>query len=287
MDTLKDYVEAMFHDFPKTEENLEVKANILASMEDKYEGLIAEGKSIQEATGIVITQFGDINELKEAYGVLASGTDIECLATERLNKYLSFWQKYAHGVALSAGMLIIAFLALILLQNVFGVLILTILVTLAVGILIFLHFRSKEYKDIEERGYGLHLKDQARIQNNYTRFRKKFYTGMIIGIVLCVLGFIPFLIPDDIFPATTEIMSNRRLEISDEGIIISRGDYQIDINDRGINIAPLNEMNANVVRKNSLKLIFSFSTIAVAVYLLITAVILKRMYATLLLATKV
>lgn len=44
-------------------------------MENKYDDLISEGKTEQEAFGTVISQFGDINELKEAYGVAVNNDD--------------------------------------------------------------------------------------------------------------------------------------------------------------------------------------------------------------------
>jgi len=73
MDALKNYVETMFHDhLPSTEESLEIKADILISMEDKYADLLASNKTEEEALEIVINQFGDINELKEALNINTS-----------------------------------------------------------------------------------------------------------------------------------------------------------------------------------------------------------------------
>ena len=65
MEALKNYVTTMFHKLPTTQESLDIKENILISMEDKYADLIANGKTEDEAFQIVIDQFGDINELKE------------------------------------------------------------------------------------------------------------------------------------------------------------------------------------------------------------------------------
>ncbi|MCL1949882.1 MAG: permease prefix domain 1-containing protein [Turicibacter sp.] len=69
MKILENYVDAMFRDFPETEEMLELKQTILESMEAKYDDLLADGKNEQEALGTVIAQFGDIEELKEAYSI--------------------------------------------------------------------------------------------------------------------------------------------------------------------------------------------------------------------------
>ena len=68
MKILKNYVDAMFKEMPETRDILDLKQSILESMEQKYEDLLAEGKNESEALGTVISQFGDIEELKEAYG---------------------------------------------------------------------------------------------------------------------------------------------------------------------------------------------------------------------------
>ena len=91
MDTLKNYVENMFHDhLPTTEESLEIKANILTSMEDKYADLLANNKTEEEALQIVINQFGDINELKEELNL--SSNDSFSLNRE-LRNLSSYFQK--------------------------------------------------------------------------------------------------------------------------------------------------------------------------------------------------
>ena len=89
MDTLKKYVETLFHDhLPTTEESLEIKSNILTSMEDKYADLLASNKTEEEALEIVINQFGDINELKEALNVNSSFS-----LTRELSNLSSYFQK--------------------------------------------------------------------------------------------------------------------------------------------------------------------------------------------------
>ena len=74
MDVIKNYVDIMFKEFPDTSENRQLQANVLDSMEGKYLDLLDSGKNEEEALGTVIAQFGDINELKEAYGVKTKAT---------------------------------------------------------------------------------------------------------------------------------------------------------------------------------------------------------------------
>ena len=73
METIKNYLENMFLHLPVTPEVLRAKAELAQMMEDKYNELKAEGKSENEAVGIVISEFGNLNELADALVV-------ECVA---------------------------------------------------------------------------------------------------------------------------------------------------------------------------------------------------------------
>lgn len=65
METILNYLDNMFVNMPKTPEVLRAKEDLAEMMEDKYNELIAEGKMQNEAIGIVISEFGNIQELIE------------------------------------------------------------------------------------------------------------------------------------------------------------------------------------------------------------------------------
>src|SRR5690625_941373 len=68
MDTIMSYLETMFAKLPKTQEIERVKQDLQLNMEEKYQELIAEGKTENEAVGTVISEFGNIDELMEELG---------------------------------------------------------------------------------------------------------------------------------------------------------------------------------------------------------------------------
>ncbi|MCL2559799.1 MAG: hypothetical protein FWE07_04870 [Turicibacter sp.] len=92
MNRLKDYVEVQFQNFPATEESLTIKANILASMEDKYADLVGSGTPDDKAFEIVSNQFGDIDELRD---VLFTSNTVPVY--EKLKGYAIFFQKPYHS----------------------------------------------------------------------------------------------------------------------------------------------------------------------------------------------
>ena len=59
----------MFANLPATAEVLKAKDELWGMMEDKYNELISEGKSENEAVGTVISEFGNLDELAETLGL--------------------------------------------------------------------------------------------------------------------------------------------------------------------------------------------------------------------------
>ena len=72
METIKNYLDNMFAGFPKTPEIMKLKNDLMLSMEDKYNELKYSGKSENEAVGIVISEFGNIDELVKEMGISTS-----------------------------------------------------------------------------------------------------------------------------------------------------------------------------------------------------------------------
>lgn len=74
METIRIYLENMFSRLPRTPEIIKLENDMLRTMEDKYEELKMEGKSENEAIGIVISEFGNIDELIDELGLLSTTT---------------------------------------------------------------------------------------------------------------------------------------------------------------------------------------------------------------------
>ncbi|QQK08722.1 hypothetical protein [Miniphocaeibacter halophilus] len=54
MEVLKTYIENIFSSYKEDEKSIRIKNDILTHMEDEYEDLILNGKSSEEAVGIII-----------------------------------------------------------------------------------------------------------------------------------------------------------------------------------------------------------------------------------------
>ena len=69
METLRNYLESIFKRYPDTPETEKAKAELWQMMEDKYNELISDGKKENEAVGIVIAEFGDLEEVADSIGI--------------------------------------------------------------------------------------------------------------------------------------------------------------------------------------------------------------------------
>ncbi|MHC1722055.1 MAG: permease prefix domain 1-containing protein [Aminipila sp.] len=69
MNQIRNYIEAMFSNLPKTQKVVEMKLNMLENMEEKFQELLKAGKSENEAVGIILADFGSMEELKEELGI--------------------------------------------------------------------------------------------------------------------------------------------------------------------------------------------------------------------------
>ena len=93
MEVIRSYLETMFANLPNTSEVLRAKNELWQMMEDKYNELVADGKSDNEAVGTVIAEFGNLDEISEDLGIrnVVSGTqDINRrkVTMEEIKQYL-------------------------------------------------------------------------------------------------------------------------------------------------------------------------------------------------------
>ena len=69
METIRNYLNTMFAGLPDTPEVRRAYEELAAMMEDKYTELKEEGRSENEAVGIVISEFGNLEELAQTLGI--------------------------------------------------------------------------------------------------------------------------------------------------------------------------------------------------------------------------
>lgn len=205
METIINYLDNMFATLPNTKQIKSMKEDILSNMEDKYNELKESGKSENEAIGIVISEFGNIDELMVEFDIkLDDKSDkMPILTKDEVNDYLEVSKKTSKLIGLGVVLCILSPALLILIQQLIengiitafsedtgamiGLIILFLLVAIAVSMFIYTGMVMDKYKHIEN-SFELppHLRKSIEIKND--SFRPTYILSIIIGVVLCILS---------------------------------------------------------------------------------------------------
>lgn len=159
MNKIRNYVENSFASLPRTKEVAEVKINIIESMEERYETLLAEGKSENEALGAVIAEFGSIDEIRQELGIEEEQVDspfIEeapshSIPEDLIRAYAAFRSQFAIAITTGVILCILAVVMFQVFESIFGsgaISIAVFLLLVAVGVGLFVYYgMQKSYWD--------------------------------------------------------------------------------------------------------------------------------------------
>ena len=155
MNTIRNYINAMFSSLPKTPEILRLQAEMMENMEDKYHDLIREGKSEHEAVGIILADIGSAENLKAELGI--TDTEPQEDHSAFLTQRAAFQRKFAIAIASGVVLCICAIIAGAV-SDAFthndGLTCLAFFVPIAAAVAIFVYFGIREdwyenrYKEI-------------------------------------------------------------------------------------------------------------------------------------------
>ncbi|MIP45576.1 hypothetical protein C3578_26445 [Salmonella enterica] len=207
METIIVYLENMFASLPKTSEVEHLKRELLSGMEDKYLELKREGKSENEAIGIVISEFGNIEELTAELGIQPAGieeaapvfTEEEAYDYASVKRSVGLWTGL--GVFLCAsGVAFLIFLVTFFEHNnikamtgsmetgsLLGLIGMFVLIAIAVGMFIHSGMKLNRFKYME-KGFQLPYALKMSLQRSQAHFALTYRVSIITGVGLCVLS---------------------------------------------------------------------------------------------------
>jgi hypothetical protein len=206
METIRNYLDNLFANLPKTAKVMELKNNILANMEDKYNELKNQGKTENEAIGIVISEFGNIDELVNELGIQKTPDSPQgpLVTRDEVEGYLQV--KRVNGLQVGIGVIlcILAPATLILLSALVengilftnikndaaympGLIAMFMIIAVAVAIFIYSGMNFERYKYMEE-GVQLPLDVEASLKQKYQSHNPTYHLCVIVGVCLCILS---------------------------------------------------------------------------------------------------
>lgn len=211
MDTIKNYVESVFVNLPRTSEMLQLKEDMLINMEDKYLQLKAEGKSENEAIGTVLSEFGNIDEIIEEYNLETEQVDKHSvqLSENQVEEFLQHRTKYGMAIATGVALCILAPAMMLLFREVanlftassasmdridlLSIIPLFFFIAIAVGLFIIFGLKEEQY-DLDKKVVILDSATRIALDREMKDFKPGFGKAIASGVILCILAPISLLL---------------------------------------------------------------------------------------------
>jgi hypothetical protein len=210
MNTITQYLESIFLAVPKTDATEQLKTDVAANMEDRFEELLAEGKSENEAVGTVIAEFGSLDELLEGLDLQATARANEDQANEDVNvrnqfisgdvlslteaaNFLVSYRKTATQIAFGVFFILFGLSAVVftgmspIFPAGFGVAFLFLTIAVGVGLFIVAGIKINQLLTFIQNRPILG-ETRAMLRAEKAKFQKSFSTCIILGVAFCILS---------------------------------------------------------------------------------------------------
>lgn len=200
METIKNYLDNLFAGMIKTAEITKLKEDLLANMEDKYIELKEKGKSENEAIGIVISEFGNIDELVRELNIDSTASYTEALphiTREEADSILHSKKIFGNTIAFGVWLCIMAPAVFVILSSGYAyndnrmyyipLFPFFIMIAIAVALFIFSGLQLDKYEYLKKPFY-LDISTIEFIKIRKEAFHTTYTVQIILGVMLCILS---------------------------------------------------------------------------------------------------
>nr|MBQ8253309.1 hypothetical protein [Lachnospiraceae bacterium] len=212
METIRIYLENMFMHVKSTPEVEKAKAELYSMMEDKYQELKKEGRSENEAVGIVISEFGNLDELAAELGIeetVADSSEIEGVhvTLEEAKQYCKEQAKAGIRYGIASMLCVLCPIMLILmggLQEEYGfadgivaaggLIPLLLIIACAVAIFIVTGISMSKYEKYEKEELFLDYATKQFVEAQREDGKLTFALQIAFGVFLCIIAVVPLII---------------------------------------------------------------------------------------------
>ena len=212
METIRTYLENMFMHLKNTPEVERAKNELLSMMEDKYQELKKEGRSENEAVGIVISEFGNLEEVAKELGIeetVSDGNETEGIriTMEEAKQYCKENAKAGVSYGITAMLCILSPVFLLLLgalqeekgfsESIVvagGLIPLLLLVACGVVIAIISGISMGKYEKYQKEPLLLDYATKQFLQAQREAEKFSYALQIALGVFLCIVSVIPLLI---------------------------------------------------------------------------------------------
>lgn len=206
METISNYLETMFAKLPNTAETRKAKNELWQMMEDKYTELRNEGRTENEAIGIVISEFGNLDEIAEDLGIknLMVQEQIGGFRTvtlEEVKAYLRDKARAGYMRALGVFLCIISVCGFLVRvgdswsrSGQFALVFMFSMIAVAVGLFVFSGITMGKWEYFKTHQCSISFATAEYVHNQRESFRMTHAMMITIGVILCILSVLPHMI---------------------------------------------------------------------------------------------
>ena len=216
MEIIRNYLESMFQSLPNTAEVQKAKYELGQMMEDKYTELKEQGKSENEAVGIVISEFGNLDELASDLGISGYINPTHNMAGKQvtLSEVKSYLKdKIRSGYMIGLGVFLCIFspccvfiMSYFTSFDVMGVLLMLIFIVFAVGLFVFSGAIMAKWDYLKNQPCTIDFATAEYVHNQRENYRMTNAMMNTVGVMFCALCFIPLLIMEGLGVAVSGVI---------------------------------------------------------------------------------
>lgn len=205
MKIIEEFIDSLFSGVVETSETKQLKADLLANAEDRYEDLLSQGKSENEAIGTIISEFGTIDELMEELNLENKQVDetndsmngLPEISVEEGLDYLAVQRKGAIQIGLGVVAIMVGVGLLVGMRGVLsnGLGLVCLFIGVAIGVPLFIVAGNRFVAMDKQLGQRLiPIKLKKEVAQREQSFQRSFIFCMAAGVVFCILGLIPVVV---------------------------------------------------------------------------------------------
>lgn len=132
---IRAYIESLFRSAYPSQKAVELKEEMIQNLLEKYNGLVAEGKSSEAAYNISVASIGDVSELIDSLN--ASATIVPPIINGAAPEDDAKKKKSAICITVAVVMYIMCVIPVLIFDNTFGIILMFLMVAGATGILVY------------------------------------------------------------------------------------------------------------------------------------------------------
>lgn len=140
---LRAYIDSIFEEAPKNKKTVDLKEEMLQNLIDKYNDLLAEGKSEEAAYNIAIASVGDISELIDELN--KNSSDLHSYETVQKQR-----KKSAILLAVGVMLYILSVIPPIIIGDNIGAILMFVIIAVATGIIIYNAMTKPKYNKLDD-----------------------------------------------------------------------------------------------------------------------------------------